>query len=662
MRKMTDKLQTSCIHRTKRMAVLYATAVFPLFMLIPARLCAQSHISHVPFSDVDISDDFWSPRLDRHSRATLPVCIYQIEQATGRIHNFENASRTVSDKRFPDIPLEERASHSGIYFDDSDVYKAMEGMAYSLMSRSDKEIEAKLDYWVSLIGGSQWNDGYINTYYTITNPSGRWQDMDRHEMYCIGHLLEAGIAYYQATGKRELLDICRRVADHIGDTFGSGKRHWVSGHEEIELALVKLYACTGEMRYLNLAHRLLDERGRGLGRHLDADWGNTPWDKLYHQDEVPVVELRNAGGHAVRLMYLLCGMADVSSLHPDADYTEALRSLWDDVTKRNMYITGGIGQSNANEGFTEDYSLPNETAYCETCASVGLVLWSQRMFELSCESEYVDVLERTLYNALLAGINLRGDRFFYVNPLSSNGGHHRQEWYGCACCPSNLSRFLPSIGNYIYSVDNKSLWVNLFIGNESTFSFADTQSGSSSVSLQTDYPWNGKVRIQLKGGDWKGKYLRVRIPGWCEQYTISVNGKHMRKPREEKGYAVLSNKWKVGDTVELSMEMPVRVSAADPRVKEDAGLRAVERGPLVYCSESADNKLDIDNLILSEDTKFSPGERIAELDNLHALVASTSSGTFTLIPYYAWDNRGEGKMRVWQKWSAATPVAAGKNQ
>lgn len=600
---------------------------------------------HVNFSDVKVNDNFWKPRLLRYTQTTLPVCIHQIETETGRIRNFENAAKTVSCPTFNPHTSKSTFTHSGIYFDDSDVYKAMEGMAYSLMVNPDPALEAKMDAWVDLIGRSQWPDGYINTYYTATDVRDRWKDMDRHEMYCLGHLIEAGVAYYLSTDKRKLLDICCKVADHLNAEFGEGKKDWVPGHQEIELALVKLAVVTNNQDYLNLAYKLLESRGHGLGKHIDAHWGNAPWDVVYHQDDMPAKDLSNAGGHAVRLMYQLCAMADVSALHPKADYMKALLSLWEDVVERNMYITGGIGSTSYNEGFTKDYDLPNESAYCETCASVGMVLWSQRMNELTGESKYIDVLERTLYNGLLAGINIKGDRFFYVNPLYSKGGHHRQPWYGCACCPSNLSRFLPSVGNYIYSTSYESLFINLYIGNEASVSFADSM--ESKVSMQTDYPWDGTTQIQIHDNNMKGKKLCLRIPDWCSEYKVLVNGRKFEKANTVNGYAVIDRKWKKGDVVTLSLDMPVRVTAANPNVRENEGKRAIERGPIVYCAEMADNPTDVDLLTLTPETPVTIGSRREALDNLQTLTVKTPTATFSLIPYYAWDNRAYGKMKIW---------------
>ena len=603
--------------------------LFPLLLLICA--CAgkeqqQKLITPVPFSKVKIEDGFWSPRLQAHKDVTLAVCIDQIENQTGRIRNFENAAMG-------------RGEHSGIFFDDSDVYKALEGMACSLQNHPDLVLEAKCDEWIDKFAEAQQPDGYINTFYTLTGLENRWKDMDRHEMYCAGHMIEAGIAYFQVTGKRKLLDVCIRMADHMMTVFGPGKRDWIPGHEEIELALVKLFQVTGEKKYLDFADWLLSERGHGYGSYGDE----RVWPTRYYQDEVPVREMTDISGHAVRSMYLFCGMADVASYTGDQGYRDALDRVWDDVVLRNMYITGGIGQSSHNEGFTNDYSLPNLTAYCETCASVGMVLWNWRMGQFTGDGKYADVLERALYNGALAGISLSGDRFFYVNPLESRGDHHRQAWYGCACCPSQICRFLPSIGNYVYGVSDKALWVNLYMGSQ-----ADIKLGKKQVTLkqETDYPWNGDVRLTL---GLKGKLhtqLRLRIPAWCESYTLSVNGGPVAFV-VEKGYAILERTWKDGDQVTLKLEMPVQMVAADPRVKEDEGLRAIQRGPVVYCLEEADNAEGFDSLFLTENTRFETSALPDKLGGIMEISAVNGAGHLTYIPYYAWDNRAPGKMKVW---------------
>lgn len=582
-------------------------------------------IEQIDFSHVKINDNFWSPRLSKHVSATLPVCIDQIENQTGRIRNFENAAKGEGE-------------HSGIFFDDSDVYKALEGMAYSLINNPDPELEKKADEWIDKFAAAQQPDGYINTFYTLTGLDKRWTNMDKHEMYCAGHMIEAGVAYYQATGKRKLLDVCIRMTDHMMSQFGPGKRHWVPGHEEIELALVKLYQTTQEQKYLDFAYWLLEERGHGHGTMGDEG----KWDPVYYQDIVPVRQLTDISGHAVRCMYLYCGMADVAALKNDTGYIAAMDRLWDDVVHRNMYITGGIGSSRDNEGFTEDYDLPNLDAYCETCASVGMVLWNQRMNQLTGDSKYIDVLERSLYNGALAGISLGGDRFFYVNPLESKGDHHRQEWYGCACCPSQLSRFLPSIGNYIYASSDDALWVNLYIGNTGQIRIGETD---ILLTQETDYPWDGSVKLTISTSLPLEKEIRLRIPNWCKTYDLSINGKRINVS-EEKGYAVIKD-WKSQDVIALDMDMPVEIVAADPHVKENFGKRAIQRGPLVYCMEEIDNPVYFDQIQLSPSTTFQTTFASDILNGIKTIKTNGRAQSATFIPYYAWDNRKAGKMRVW---------------
>ena len=582
-------------------------------------------IEQIDFSHVKINDNFWSPRLSKHVSATLPVCIDQIENQTGRIRNFENAAKGEGE-------------HSGIFFDDSDVYKALEGMAYSLINNPDPELEKKADEWIDKFAAAQQPDGYINTFYTLTGLDKRWTNMDKHEMYCAGHMIEAGVAYYQATGKRKLLDVCIRMTDHMMSQFGPGKRHWVPGHEEIELALVKLYQTTQEQKYLDFAYWLLEERGHGHGTMGDEG----KWDPVYYQDIVPVRQLTDISGHAVRCMYLYCGMADVAALKNDTGYIAAMDRLWDDVVHRNMYITGGIGSSRDNEGFTEDYDLPNLDAYCETCASVGMVLWNQRMNQLTGDSKYIDVLERSLYNGALAGISLGGDRFFYVNPLESKGDHHRQEWYGCACCPSQLSRFLPSIGNYIYASSDDALWVNLYIGNTGQIRIGETD---ILLTQETDYPWDGSVKLTISTSQPLEKEIRLRIPNWCKTYDLSINGKRINVPKE-KGYAVIKD-WKSQDVIALDMDMPVEIVAADPHVKENFDKRAIQRGPLVYCMEEIDNPEYFDQIQLSPSTTFQTAFVSDILNGIKTIKTNGRAQSATFIPYYAWDNRKAGKMRVW---------------
>lgn len=596
-------------------------------------------VNQVDFSHISIKDNFWSPRLEKHLSATLPVCIDQIENKTGRIQNFERAAKG-------------RGEHSGIFFDDSDVYKAMEGMAYSLANARDAKLEAKLDEWIDKIAACQQPDGYINTFYTLTGLQNRWTDMDKHEMYCAGHMIEAGVAYYQATGKRKLMDVGIRMAEHCMSLFDVGKGHWVPGHEEIELALVKLSLATGEKRFLNFAHHLLEQRGHGygstgkplMGRPAGGAYVHGQWNPSYYQDEMPVCNLSVINGHAVRAMYLFTGMADVAALKHDTAYVSALHRLWDNVVGAKMYVTGGIGSSRQNEGFTADFDLPNKEAYCETCASVGMVFWNQRMNQLTGDAKYADVMERSLYNGALAGISLQGDKFFYVNPLESDGKHHRQEWYGCACCPSQISRFLPSIGNYIYGTSPDALYINLYLGNEADI----TINGGNGIKVKqtTEYPWKGKVQILVEAGQPISQKLKMRIPGWCRQYTIKVDGKKVQ-PILDKGYAVVEPNGKRQTTVVLEMEMPVEQVAADPRVKQNVGKRAVQRGPLVYCMEETDNKQTYASAQLCKDTKYTVKFNKELLGGVMSVTAKGQHGSLQLIPYYAWDNREAGKMKVW---------------
>ncbi len=583
-------------------------------------------VNQVDFSQVTIKDNFWSPRLEQHLTATLPVCIDQIENKTGRVQNFERAAKG-------------RGQHSGIFFDDSDVYKAMEGMAYAIHNGRDPKLEAKMDEWIDKIAACQQPDGYINTFYTLTGLQNRWTDMDKHEMYCAGHMIEAGVAYYKATGKRKLMDVGIRMAQHCMSLFDVGKGHWVPGHEEIELALVKLALATGDESFLNFSHHLLEQRGRGYGSTGVAG----RWNTLYYQDQMPVRQLSVISGHAVRAMYLFTGMADVAALKQDTAYVNALHRLWNNVIGAKMYVTGGIGSSHHNEGFTADYDLPNKEAYCETCASVGMVYWNQRMNQLTGDAKYADVMERSLYNGALAGISLEGDKFFYVNPLESDGNHHRKEWYGCACCPSQISRFLPSIGNYIYGTSTDALYVNLFIGNESDVT---VDGNKMKVSQTTEYPWKGKVQINVEAEQPLKQQMKVRIPAWCKAYVLKVDGKKAQ-PTLDKGYAVVEANGKNKATVLLEMEMPVEQVAADPRVKQNVGKRAIQRGPLVYCIEEIDNKDTYASALLDKDTKYTAKFNKELLGGIMGITAKSPQGTLQLIPYYSWDNREAGKMKVW---------------
>ena len=588
-------------------------------------------MKQVDFSHVNITDSFWSPRLRNHVINTLPVCIDQIENQTGRMRNFENAANRTGD-------------HSGIFYDDSDVYKALEGIAYSLINNPDPELERMADEWIAKFAAAQEEDGYINTFYTLTGLEKRWSNMDKHEMYCAGHMIEAAVAYYKATGKRELLDVSTRMADHMMEQFGPGKRAWVPGHEEIELALVKLSDVTGNSDYLDFSYWLLEQRGQGHG----SKGGEGEWNPLYYQDQIPVRGLSSITGHAVRAMYLFCGMTDVEALKTDAGYMEALDRLWDDVVLTKMYVTGGIGSSRQNEGFTEPYDLPNYDAYCETCASVGMVYWNARMNQLTGEGKYVDVLERSMYNGALAGVSLTGDRFFYVNPLASHGDHHRREWYGTACCPSQISRFLPSIGSYIYGTTDDAVRVNLYVGSVTR---VPVNGGEITFRQETSYPWDGEVILTVASlPKPMEKEVRLRIPAWCKSYGVAVNGEEINPVTIEKGYVVIPKQWKEGDEITLNMDMPVEMVASAPQVKENIGKRAVQRGPLVYCAEETDNN-DFENLLLTKGTSFAPAFDKTVLGGVTVIDAVTDDRVIRLIPYYAWDNREAGEMKVWINYS-----------
>ncbi|WP_394355486.1 glycoside hydrolase family 127 protein [Spirosoma validum] len=613
----------------------------------------------VGFSQVTITDRFWKPKLDKVATATLQACIVQTEQKTGRIRNFEKVARKQGEK------------HEGIYYDDSDVYKAIEAMAYSLKNHPDAAVQQKADEWIDKIAAAQLPDGYLNTYYTLTGLDKRWTDMERHEDYCAGHLIEAAVAYYNTTGKRKLLDVAIRFADHIDSTFRVTNRPWVSGHQEIELALMRLYHLTKQDRYLKLADWFLDQRGRGYGKgKIWDDWKNPK----YCQDDVPVKQQKEITGHAVRAMYQYTGAADVAAATNDAGYLKAMTTVWEDVVYRNMYLTGGIGSSGHNEGFTEDFDLPNESAYCETCASVGMVFWNQRMNLLTGESKYIDVLERSLYNGALDGMSLSGDRFFYGNPLSSAGNYGRSEWFGTACCPSNIARLVASLGDYIYGRSEQGIWVNLFVSSNTTFAV-----GKNTVPLQleTNYPWEGNVKITVNPAKKVAYALHIRIPGWASnvpvpgklyQFTdtnasnveIVVNGKPATY-RQEKGYAVLDRTWQKGDVVEVKLPMDVRQVTARSEVKADQNRVALQRGPLVYCVEGADNNGRAYNILVPNQATFTTkshqvlDEPVVAIQANLSIVEAAADGlsvqikpkSITAIPYYTWANRGKSPMQVW---------------
>lgn len=590
----------------------------------------------VPFTKVKIEDDFWRPRLEVLRQITLPACLDQCER-TGRIANFAKAGGLMD------------GGFEGIYFNDSDVYKVLEGAAYSLRIKRDPNLEQDLDRIIEWIEAAQEDDGYLCTYFTLEAPERKWTDMEKHEMYNGGHLIEAAVAYYEATGKRKLLDVACRLADHYDRLFGPGKRHWVEGHEEIELALVKLYLATGEERYWKLSLWLLEERGHGYG--VGEIWNKKEWGPPYCQDDVPVKQIEKVTGHAVRAMYLYTAMADVMLASGQPSYVEALHRVWSSTVERNMYITGGIGPSRHNEGFTHDFDLPNDTAYCETCAAIAMVFWNHRMNLLFGDAKYADVVEREMYNGALAGISLSGDKFFYVNPLASCGEHHRTEWYDTSCCPTNLVRFLPSIGQYAYAVTEEGIVVNQYVNGEGELPLRGSGEASVRILQRTNYPWNGRIELEIHPEIADEFSLRLRIPGWCRNYRLSVGGVEIGQDEAltRQGYVVLSRKWEPGQILVLELDMPVETVRSRPEVEANRGHICFQRGPIVYCAEAVDNAiLDYESFAVAADQSFYLHHQPEFLGGVTTLSCREENGNpITLIPYYAWDNREPGFMQVW---------------
>lgn len=594
---------------------------------------ALSHqtLTGVPFTSVSIEDRFWNNRIRATQKSTLAACLAQCE-ATGRISNFAKAGGLME------------GGFEGIFYNDSDVYKVLEGIAYSLMIERDEEMEAQADRIIDLIAAAQQEDGYLQTFFMLAEPENKWKDMNKHEEYCAGHMIEAAIAYKQATGKRLFLDVAIKLADHIDSLFGPGKRHWVPGHQEIELALVKLYVETGEERYWKLAYWLLEERGHGHG--VGYSWDRSDWGAAYSQDDVPVRDIERVTGHAVRAMYMYAGMTDVAMLSGDQGYIDALNRIWHNVVDRNMYITGGIGPSRHNEGFTEDYDMPNDSAYCETCASVGMVLWNHRMNLLHGDSKYADIVERAMYNGSISGVSLSGDKFFYVNPLETDGTHHRVPWYDCSCCPTQIARFIPSIGNYVYAVRGNHAVVNQYVAGTGRLKL---DGGEVVLRQVTEYPWNGRITLRVeKCGPEAAFGISLRIPDWCKSYRLAIGGQETSDAQMVSGYVRLNQAWQPGDEITLELTMQVERIYAHPLVKANAGKVALQRGPLVYCVEELDNLL-YDALKVDASTRFRTRYEADLLEGVIAVYGADSSGEapFKAVPYYAWDNRTPGKMKVW---------------
>jgi DUF1680 family protein len=618
----------------------------------------RTRLTPVPFTQVQIEDDFWSPRLEANRGGSIPAVYQQLKQ-TDRVDAF----------RLDWKPGVEPVPH---IFWDSDVAKWLEGACYEVMRRPDPALTALVNEVASLIASAQQPDGYLNVHFTVVEPEKRWTNLrDCHELYCAGHLMEAAIAHHQATGSSVLLDALRRCADYIGSVFGPepGKKRGYPGHEEIELALVRLYRLTGEERYLRLSSYFVEERGRQPHYFVQeaAARGETgpPWASYdYYQAHISPREQAEAVGHAVRAMYLYCAMADLAAETGDRELLVACERLWESAAQRKMYVTGGIGSERHGERFAADYDLPNLTAYAETCAAIGLVFFSHRMLQFAGDGRYADVLERALYNGMLSGVSLDGTRFFYENPLESRGTHHRQEWYDCACCPSNVVRTVASLGQYVYSTAAGGLFVHLYLGNRAEVALP---SGLPvTIRQETRYPWEGRVQLTVTAAEAAEFTLRLRIPAWCRDWSLTVNGTALAPP-VTRGYAGVTRTWQSGDVVALDFAMPVERVRAHPSVAQDVGRVALQRGPLVYCLEGVDHDESVRALLLPPraplSARFEPsllggvavieGEAAAPArgpwkDRLYTPAASRRRRLpLRAIPYYAWDNRAPGEMVVW---------------
>lgn len=619
----------------------------------------------VPWTQVRITGGFWGPRLETNRTTTLPIEYRQCKD-TGRIDAFRLDWRPGQ----PDPPH---------IFWDSDVAKWIEAACYSLATHPDPALQAQVDEVVDLVVTAQQADGYLNVHFTVVEPDQRWANLrDWHELYCAGHLMEAAVAHHQATGRRDLLDCLARYGDYIGQVFGrgAGQLPGYCGHEEVELALVKLYRATGERRYLDLAAYFVDERGAQPhffdeeARRRGEDPGQYVFGKYdYCQAHQPVREQTTAEGHSVRAMYLYCGMADVAAETGDEALLAACRALFDNVAQRRLYLTGGIGSAPHGERFTRDWDLPNATAYAETCAAIGLVLFAHRMLQVEADARYADVLEQALYNGVLSGIDEGGTHFFYANPLAVDPRHHpgpfspvRQEWFGCACCPPNLARLLASLGEYVSSTSADELFVHLFVDGTVC---APVAGAAAQLTVRTSYPWGESVQITVDDTPAAEWTLALRVPGWCRAATARVNGQ-TAEVMVERGYAKLRRRWQSGDVVEWVLPMPVRRVYAHPDVRADVGRVALMRGPLVYCLEEADNGLNLDALVLPRDAELTArhdpdllrwgavvvegeAQREVPLDGVLYSDAPLPSEPAKLraVPYALWQNRGQGEMLVW---------------
>ena len=649
-------------------SILVSTLIFTLLGISTGRSAESSansqndyNVTPVPFSKVNVRDQFWTSRLDTSRLVTIPYAFEQCE-TTDRISNFEKAAGLCA------------GGHEGIYFNDSDVYKVMEGAAYSLQVQPDRMMRLYLDQLIRVLGAAQWEDGYLYTFYSLPDrqPEKLWTNIgSMHEQYCVGHMYEAAVAHFEVTGDRTFLEIAKKNADLICDVFGPDRRTDPPGHQEIEIGLCRLYRATGDEKYLRQAKFFLDQRGR-LG-HRGPD-GNGGLYGTYAQDHIPVVEQTEAVGHSVRAAYLYTGMADVAALTGNMDYVNAINTIWKDVVNTKLYITGGIGAAGGHEGFGGPYELPNMTAYCETCASIANVLWNHRMFLMYGDATYMDVLERTMYNAALSGISLEGDRFFYPNVLESTGQHARSPWFGCACCPSNVARFIPSVPGFAYASKDQDLYVNLYLGGSATI---ETAGNRVLLSQETEYPWMGRVKLTVDPEQEADFSVYLRIPGWARnepvpsdlyafvnpvggEITLKVNG----QPAElvlRQGFAQLERRWKKGDVIELDLPMPVQRITSHPNIESNKGRVALQRGPIVYCLEGHDNEGHVLDLVIPDDASLTTKAQPALLGGIVTIhgTAQTAKRTidgnvepdtrreFTAIPYYAWAHRGSAPMTVW---------------
>jgi DUF1680 family protein/peptidoglycan/xylan/chitin deacetylase (PgdA/CDA1 family) len=612
-------------------------------------------ITPVPAAQVTLTDSFWAPKLETNRRVTIPH-IMRENETTGRVDNFRKAARQMS------------GSYTGRRFNDTDIYKVVEAAALSLKAKPDPALEKKVDDLIALVAASQEPDGYLFPARTIDpqNPAAgvgpeRWVfENGSHELYNCGHLYEAAVAHFEATGRKTLLNVAIRNADLVASTFGPAGRHAVPGHEVIEVGLVKMFRVTGNRKYLETARFFIDERGKPHPDMLDYPAGPFAMynERPYKQDHEPFVEQTRAVGHAVRAVYLYMGAADVAALTADARYTTALDRLWEDMTSKRMYLTGGIGARGTTESFGEDYELPNRRAYTETCASVGSLLWGHRMFLLHGDAKYLDVLEQVLYNGYLSGVSLSGDRFFYQNPLESIGRTDRSAYFDVACCPANLSRLMEQVPGLVYSTRGNDVLLNLYAANTASI---PTPAGPVRVRQDTKYPWDGAVSVAVDIDKPRTFAVHLRVPAWLGTgvpgglYTfrdasrapvkVTVNGKAVPL-KVVRGFATISRTWKRGDIVRLDLPMPVRRVASDNRITDNIGKIAIQRGPIVYALEGVDNGGKVLNATLTDGPlthEFKP----ALLGGVEVIKGAGAQGPLTFVPYYAWDNRGAGEMAVW---------------